>query len=337
MKWLIFLGFLAGLVSMPENHGDLNRYVIRGTAQGTTYQLIYYATDSLVTKTSIDSLFANIDSSLSIYKSYSLISQFNASSRGVLADQHLKKIVVKAQETNTATKGIFDITILPVTEAWGFAAKTVVGVPGKYRIKNLMKCVGAKKIVWKGDSLIKLQPCVRLDPNGIGQGYSADLLASFLEQQGINNYVAEIGGEMRVRGVKVNNQPFLISIEKTSAGNWEIDNRPRQIAVANGAITSSGSYRKFINNNGKQSTHIIDARTGGSIQNELLSVTVFAKDAITADAYDNSFMAMGLQKSLAFCKKNQDLAAYFVYKKKDGSIADTATENFPKFINNYKE
>ena len=308
MKWLLFFGLLIGSVLKPGNNTVLKRYVIRGTAQGTSFQLIYYGTDSMVTKASIDSLFASIDSSLSIYKPYSLVSQFNASSRGVLADKHLKKIIEEAQEANRATKGVFDITILPLTEEWGFAAKTVVGVPNRYKIKNLLKCVGSDKIFWKGDSLIKKLACTRLDPNGIAQGYSADLMAEIVEAKGIQNYLAEIGGEMRVKGKKESNQPFLISIEKAGASNWDMDDQPRQLAVADGAITSSGNYRKFIQSNGRQVSHIIDARSGLTIQNELISVTVFAKDAITADAYDNSFMAMGLQKSLAFCKKHQPVS-----------------------------
>ena len=81
MKWVLFFGFLVGSFSKQDASDALNRYVIKGTAQGTTYQLIYYAADSLATKSAIDSLFASIDSSLSIYKPYSLISQFYASTR----------------------------------------------------------------------------------------------------------------------------------------------------------------------------------------------------------------------------------------------------------------
>lgn len=332
MKWLMIAGFLISGVWESGSSRALHKYIVRGNAQGTTYQLTYYATDSIISKPSIDSLFSRLDSSLSIYKPYSLVSQFNASNRGVLADDHLKKVMVKAQETFIATKGIFDISILPITEEWGFASKKVNATPGKYRLANLMKCVGSKKLLLKGDSLVKTKPCVRLDPNGIAQGYSADLLAEFLENKGIHNYVAEIGGEMRIKGLKENNQPFVISIEKTGIGDWDIDANPRQIAPGTGAITSSGNYRKYIQTNGKNISHIIDARTGYPARNEIISVTVYAADAITADAYDNSFMVMGLKQSLAFCARPKNIAAYFIYRKKDGTIADTCSANFPRFV-----
>ena len=105
------------------------------------------------------------------------------------------------------------------------------------------------------------------------------------------------------------------------------------ISIDEGAVTTSGSYRKFHESNGKKFSHIIDPKTGYPIQNDLVSVTVFAPDAITADAYDNVLMAMGLQKALAFAEQREDLAAYFIYKNKEGKIADTASSRFYKLMN----
>ena len=95
-----------------------------------------------------------------------------------------------------------------------------------------------------------------------------------------------------------------------------------------GAITTSGNYRRYYESNGKKITHLINPETGFTLQNELISVTVYAKDAMTADAYDNALMAMGLKKGLAFVEKNEDLAAHFIYRKNDGMIADTLSKRF---------
>ena len=95
-----------------------------------------------------------------------------------------------------------------------------------------------------------------------------------------------------------------------------------------GAITTSGNYRRYYESDGKKISHLINPKTGYSIQNELISVTVFAKDAITADGYDNALMAMGLKKALAFVEKRKDIAAHFIYQKTDGTIADTMSKRF---------
>jgi len=76
----------------------------------------------------------------------------------------------------------------------------------------------------------------------------------------------------------------------------------------------------------------MDPRTGYSIKNEMISVTVYAKDVITADAYDNALMAMGLNKAMNFVEKRKDMAAYFIYRLSNGNIADTASSRFYNLI-----
>jgi thiamine biosynthesis lipoprotein len=104
------------------------------------------------------------------------------------------------------------------------------------------------------------------------------------------------------------------------------------ITTDRGAITTSGSYRKFYESEGKKITHIIDPRTGYPSQNELISVTVYAADAITADAFDNALMVMGLKKALQFVEQRKDLAAHFIYRTPTGAIADTASSRFYKLL-----
>ena len=104
------------------------------------------------------------------------------------------------------------------------------------------------------------------------------------------------------------------------------------LVVDSGAITTSGNYRKYYESKGKKISHLMDPRTGYSIKNEMISVTVYAKDAITADAYDNALMAMGLNKAMKFVEKRQDLAAYFIYRLPNGNTADTASSRFHNLI-----
>jgi FAD:protein FMN transferase len=309
------------------------KVVITGRAQGTTYSITYYATDSIVTKRQIDSLLENIDSSLSIYKPYSRISEFNRSATGVTPDEHLKTVVQKSIQVCRDTKGIFDITIQPIVQAWGFGTQPIDSLPSAATLRKLKKCVGSKWLILGNDRLGKEKPCLKIDVNGIAQGYTVDVLAGLLETNSINNYIVELGGEIRVKGRKQpGNEKMRIGIEAPADNEFAPGSVQRIIEVDSGAITTSGSYRKYYESQGKKITHIIDPRTAYPAQNELISVTVYAKNAIIADAYDNALMVMGLKKALNFDEKRNDIAAHFIYRRQDGTVADTASRDFYKLF-----
>lgn len=306
---------------------------LQGFAQGTSWHITYYATDSIIALSNIDSILTKLDSSLSIYKPYSLISRFNQSKDSLAIDDHLSNLIKASIQTYVNTNGIFDITIQPVIQAWGFGPIKVSNMPDSLTISNLMLCVDSRNLSLQGSTLIKRKPCVSIDVNGIAQGYSVDVLANYLEAKGIPDFMIELGGEIRLKGLKYPGaKPIRIGIEAPAENEFEQALMQKVISPGNGAITTSGSYRKFHQSNGQKISHIIDARTGYPARNELISVTVFAKDAITADAYDNALMAMGLDKALQFLQQHPELAAYFIYRKKEGAIADTASLNFDKFI-----
>ena len=194
--------------------------------------------------------------------------------------------------------------------------------------------MGSEHIRLKQNRLIKSKPCLGIDVNGIAQGYSVDLMAAFLESKGITDYLVELGGELRIKGRKPSGEAMTVGIE--SPGDDANDQLPfmHTIRLDEGAVTTSGNYRKFYQNGLKRVTHLIDPKTGYTIENEMISVTVVAKDALTADGYDNALMNMGLEKALGFVRKRKDLEAYFIYHKADGSVADTASVGFYKlFVN----
>jgi thiamine biosynthesis lipoprotein len=107
------------------------------------------------------------------------------------------------------------------------------------------------------------------------------------------------------------------------------------ILVDSGAITTSGNYRKYHESKGKRYSHIINPKTGKSAENEMISATVYASDAITADAYDNALMLMGVDRALKFVESRKDLAAFIIYKRSDGKLADTASSRFRQLISRF--
>jgi thiamine biosynthesis lipoprotein len=332
MRFLL-LCLLASLLPFFKQ-AKLKQFQIRGFAQGTSYQISYYAKDSSsINKAQVEYILAQIDSSLSLYKPYSLISQFNRSTTGLQADRHLQKVVRKAQQVSKKTNGAFDITVQPLVQAWGFGAEPVSALPDSAAIQALLKCVGTDKLRLRQNHLQKTSPCVAIDVNGIAQGYTVDVLADFLEKNGIRNYLVELGGEIRVKGQKPDGKLMVIGIEGPAGGNPD-DPYPIQkiVRLEKGAITSSGNYRKFYQSGSRKISHLIDPKTGYPLENELISVTVWAKDAMTADAYDNALMGMGLVKAIDFVDHQKKLEAYFIYRHADGSVADTATIGFSNFM-----
>ena len=312
---------------------SLERVDLSGYAQGTTWHITYYQKNKVVSTTQIDSVLCVIDSSLSIYKPYSKIIEFNNSKEGIAIDFHFKKVIQKSLDTYHQTQGFFDITVLPVIEAWGFGVSAHHKASDPVVVDSLLKCVSSNYLWLQGNFLGKSKPCVKIDVNGIAQGYSVDVLADFLARRKIRNYLIELGGEIIVKGRKQpGDEPFIIGIE-SPAKTGELTIR-KMLELDSGAITTSGNYRKYYESKAGKISHIINPLTGYPAKNELISTTVYAKDAITADAYDNALMVMGLKKALQFIEARKDISAYFIYQKSDGHIADTASSKFYRLIKN---
>ena len=335
-SWQYFILLFTSLLFISLNNistQSFKKIELSGVAQGTTWHITYYAEDTIVTKNHVDSILSVIDSSLSIYKPYSRIVAFNKSKTGIIIDEHFRKVVEKSLDTYRQTNGLFDITVFPLVEAWGFGPRPFKKIPDSATIRSLLACVSTRYLQLKTDTLLKLKPCVKIDVNGIAQGYTVDVIADFFEKNGINNYIVEVGGELRIHGKKQPaNESFKIGIEAPSDDAFESSPLKKILVIDSGAVTTSGTYRKYYESNGKKISHIMDPRTGYSVQNEMISVTVYAKDAITADAYDNSLMLMGVEKALQFVEERENIAAFFIYQLPNGTIADTASSRFYKLI-----
>lgn len=302
---------------------------IEGRAQGTTYRVLYYAEDSLVTQGSIDQLLSQIDSSVSLYKPYSLINQFNQTKGSVLMDTHFQTLYEASLQTWTDTRGLFDITVKPLVDAWGFGVKKTREIPSPTLLDSLLPCVGSDKLLNSGNRLYKKVPCLQIDMNGIAQGYSVDQIAGLLEKAGIQNYLVELGGEIRIKGrKKPSNELFQVGIESPETNDWGLHPLQRHLRVSEGAITTSGSYRNYYESNGQNITHIIHPQTGQPVRNELISVTVWAPDALTADAYDNALMLMGLEEAMTFVESKMNIAAFFIYRDREGKIREAVSSRF---------
>jgi thiamine biosynthesis lipoprotein len=320
------------LISLFVHKKDQQQYSIHGYAQGTDYSIKYFAEDSIVTKAAVDSILLKIDSSMSLYKSYSLISQFNQAEQGILLDAHFATVMRKSFEIYKDTQGKFDVTVAPLVQAWGFGPKPVESFPDSVTVKQLLQNVGMNYLELQGNYLKKQKPEVKIDLNGIAQGYSVDVVADYLLQKGIRSFVVEIGGELRVAGPKPDGSVMRIGIEGPALSAQSEPEIRHILSFSNGAVTTSGNYRKYLQRGKGKIAHLINPKTGYPLDNQLISATIYAKDAITADGYDNAVMAMGVEEALAFVSAKKGMEAYLIYHRKDGSVADTLTSGFRKMI-----
>lgn len=328
----IILFYHSPILGAENDSPPIQVYQISGKAQGTTFHINYYAEKGFIKKHEIDSIFDEIDHSLSIYQPNTIIDKFNNSVSGIEMDKHLRAVVLKSIDIFKKSGGIFDITVFPLVQIWGFGTEKRTSFPDSASINSVMACVGTDKIWVKGKRLIKNKPCVKINVNAIAPGYTSDLIAAFLEKKGIKTYVVEVGGEVRVKGRKPDGNFMSIGIEGPAKNSTDDSFIQKVIQMREGAITTAGNYRQYREEGAQKVSHLLDARTGYPIKNELISVTVIANDAMTADGFDNVLMGLGLEKAFQFLKKQKKMEAYFIYHKENGTVADTATTGFYKLL-----
>lgn len=302
----------------------LAQTVLEGKAQGTYYVIKYIASDTSSLQLEIDSIFAVIDQSLSLYKPNSLINQFNEKGH-VQMDTHMQAVIARSLEISRITRGAFDITVKPLVDAWGFGVHQPAErkVPSPDTINAVLSYVGYKYLEVKGTELSRTKPKVTIDCNGIAQGYTTDVIGRFLDSKGIHNYLVDVGGELCAKGKNAHQQYWTVGIE---------GEQQRIIPLINSAVTTSGNYRRFFDSGAKRFAHTIDPRSGQAIHNNIISVTVLATNAITADGFDNALILMGVKRSFAFIKQHPELQleAGFIYKDTEGNIQEAFSPGFPK-------
>lgn len=302
-----------------------------GEAQGTYYAITYYTDDSTNIQPSIDSLLRRFDSTASTYKPNSIISRMNNNDPSVRADEMFRTIFQKAMEVSEKTNGAFDITVGPLVYAWGFGLSNRMKMD-QHVVDSLLPLVGYHKVMLDKGKLVKTDPRIRIDYNAIAQGYAVDVVAAFLDSKEIQSYLIDIGGEVLARRTKPGGEKWSVAIEMPTKNADDERSIQAVVSLQDMAISTSGSYRKFYEENGIRYSHTIDPSNGYPVKHSTLSVSVLAKDCITADAYATAFMVMGVDKGKEFLKKHPHQEVYFIYTAPDGSMKTFYTKGFEKLL-----
>lgn len=294
-----------------------------GLVFGTYYQVTYFDPRGINHQEAIDSLFAAFNSSLSYYDPQSLISRIN---RGETqeADELFQRVFERAWEISAETGGAFDATVGPLVNAWGFGFAEKAQMTD-HKVDSLLAFTGHQKAWMENHKVYKADPRLQFDFNAIAKGYAADLAGRYLEGQGIGSYLVEIGGDLVARGLKPDGTPWRIGLETPAPDAAAEQQWDYLIEVSNVGVATSGSYRRYHESDGMRYSHTIDPFTGHPVSHHLLSATVIASDAMSADAYATAFMVMGLEKARAFAEDRGDLEAWFVFAAQEGGYGMAAT------------
>ena len=301
---------------------------LSGPVFGTSFNIQYSEDAGVNYINQIDSLFAVVNQSLSTYIPDSDISKVNRNEE-VTIDEHFERVLAASKEIYRATEGAFDPTIGNVVNAWNFGAETNKFLTDSTTIDSLMQYVGLNRIGLVSSKIVKPKTSY-IEFNAIAKGYGVDVVAEFLEANNVENYLVEIGGEIRVKGKNSEkNTSWKVGLDEPRFDGEQ--SVYKAIPLKDEAMATSGTYRKFkIDENGRRYAHIINTKTGYPTKTNILSVSVIAPDCMTADAYATAFQAMGIEKVARFLNRHPELKVYFIYENVVNELITLNLNNFPE-------
>ena len=318
------LALLSSCVNQPQ------KIVLQGLAQGSYYAITYFDELNRNFQHKIDSIFHAVDMSVNLWVDSSVISKVNRNEEVTLDSIFIDNFRI-AQKAARLSDGYFDPTISPIVAAWGFSYKSGDSITPQL-IDSLKQLVNYQKIRIENGKVVKENPNMKLDFNAIAQGYTSDLIASFLESRGIKNYLVDTGGEIMARGSKPNGQPWVVGIEKP-AMNWDSEQVVQtRITLRDKGLVTSGSTRKYVERNGRRYSHCIDPKTGYPVEHNVLSATVMAENSVWADALASICMVMGMEKSLPLIESMDGVEVYYIFVNDQNELETFVTEGFQKLI-----
>lgn len=237
------------------------------------------------------------------FDSTSVISQVNQN-KDVQVDTLFQRVFLKAMEVSELTGGAYDVTCAPLINLWGFGFSHKDSVTPQH-IDSVRQFVGYKKVRLEADRIVKDDPRLIMNFSSLADGTVCDMIAQALEKKGVRNYLVEFGGEMRVKGVNPEGKDWRLGITKPTDDAEGINQELERIVSfpTPEGMATSGNYRNFYIKDGRKYAHTIDPREGCPVQRDILSATIVAPDAMTADAFATAFMVLGSDSAASLCAK----------------------------------
>ena len=269
-------------------------------------------------KPQFDAILNRVNREMSTYLPDSELSKINAadSAGRISVSPALMEVLQAARGISHLSQGAFDVTVGPLVNLWGFGPEQSFTVPGEEQIDAILPLVGYENLELDPatSNLKKAHGSIYIDLSAIAKGYGVDEIADYLERLQLDNYLVEIGGEIRARGVNSEQVAWRIGIEQPVAGQRGVR---RVIRLDNTAMATSGDYRNFFERDGIRYSHTIDPRDGHPVSHGLASVTVLHSSAMLADAWATGLLVLGPDEGYATALEN-GLAAYFIVHHNEG-------------------
>lgn len=330
------LGLLLDHPSLAPEQGAGDLLEITGQTMGTRYRVLVHA--DTVSPRQRDALGDDIAARLAVldtglfstYAPDSQLSRLNRQSPGepMLVAADMLTVLAVARDITLRSTGAFDVTVKPLVDLWGFGPDPAYAtVPDADRIRQAMAATGMHRleIDTAAGTVTRLDP-VTLDLSAIAKGFAVDEVANLLERYGMTDYLVEIGGEVRLGGVRPGGGAWQVGIETPEPGSPSLFQALHTGGRSLG-IATSGNYRNFYERDGIRYSHTIDPRTGRPVTHNLASVTVVAESAMVADAWATAMLVLGPEAGMELANELQ-LAVFFIVDGASGfSALHSATFN----------
>lgn len=314
LSLLVGLLLLAGCEARPE----VQRF--QGPIFGSGYHVTVYAELDDEEYEALDAgILAEleyIDSLMSTYRDDSELSRFNRTPVGVpfFVSPATAEVVRESLRIARLSDGAFDVTVGPAVNLWGFGPEgRTERVPDPETLAAALARVDVHALKLDAGQLTRTKP-VYVDLSGIAKGYATDRVADYLQAQGIESYLVEIGGEIRTHGEKPDGSAWRIAVEKPVSTERSVQ---RIVELGDAAVATSGDYRNYFEADGVRYSHTLDPRTGKPIGNRVASVTVISERCATADALATAFSVMGAEAGIDLAER-ENIAAYFIVRSDAG-------------------
>lgn len=302
---------LFGMAALPSCDRDPEPFVKQTFVMGTRGTITIYGmpdTEAEEAAAAAVREMHRIESVMSTWKEDSEISKLNRDSqnRPVKVSRELFLLLNKAVSFSRMTGGAFDVTARPLVKLWGFQGGEPK-LPSDQEIFDTVLKVGWQKMVFDAaDTSIALRGGATIDLAGIGKGYAVDRCVAILRDRGAESALVDLGGNMFALGAPPGRGAWSIGIRDPEDQSGVIG----KLLISDEAVATSGQYENFILIDGEKYGHIIDPRTGRTVDH-ILSVTVVAPSATASDALSTGLFVLGPEKGMNICEEAPGVRAIF--------------------------
>ena len=331
-----FLPFLCVVLLAACGDARLPQLDLIGEAMGTTFSVAIVEPPETLNAVALEdeilAALSRVDVLASTWRDDSDLARLNAdpSVDWIAVSAELCDALQQAWAVSRTSDGAFDATVGPLVNLWGFGPDGRIMVPpSDAKISETMQHVGYEKLEIDCDNGVvrKQDPAIYVDLSGWAKGYAVDEVAGVLVAHGLQNFLVEVGGEMRAAGHNSEARKWAVAIEAPSTSR----RAPQSIIrVTDTGIATSGDYRNYFEYDGTNYSHTIDGRTGRPVTHGLAAVTVLHPSSAYADAMATALLVLGPNSGPALAE-DMGIAAYFLLRAESG-IEEITTNEFEDLL-----